>query len=551
MITWIQTRFQTGYKILFFVVLLVIIVAFVFTIGEAPGLGRGQPRGEAVDYFGYNLRSDRDLQELYRLAGISFYIQHGRDGGERLQPYALERVAYLQTGRDLGIPTPSTAELQNFVRSLDGFRGPDGRFDGRLYSEYLDNVEAHPRMSQDDVARVFEEDFIVEKVRALLSGPGYALPQAVRRDLARQRTEWTVELASLPLADLDVDVEPDDEDLRTFYEENDFRYEVPPHKVVSYVVFESDRYLDEAEAPSEAEMREYFERNRGDFSLPEEEIPEADEQSDSDDEAGDAEPREVTFDDVKDQVEAVLKRRAARRLAEQAASDFTFALFEGGFEMNSDELAAKIDEWELHRETLVPYPEGERPAIIRDSRPLNEDRFYSDPQSLGDNMIVILLDDIHPAYIPPFEDVRDRVAADYREEETRRLRAERGNRIHETLVAKLGEEVGFEEAAAEEGLAVRSFEPFTLQSPPGDLSRSVLGRLQELRPGQVSRMIQENDTAYFLYIRDREVPEIDETHEDFITRLEQTRSFSANFTGQFAIQEIQQRAMPRTTQPAR
>ncbi len=542
MITWIQTRFQTGYKILFFVVLIVVIVAFVFTVGDAPGLGRAAPRGEAQEYFGYNLRSQSDLQELHRLATISFYTQYGQDPGEYWEQHALERLAYLQTARDLGIPAPTARQLQQYVSSLDGFRGPDGRFDNRRYAEYLDTIDAHPRMSRDDVARVFEEDYIIEQVNHLISGPGYAIPHEVRRQVARQKTEWTIEVASLALDDFGVEVEADEEALESFYEENDFRYEVPPHKTVSYVVFETDRYTEEAETPSESEMRDYFQRNRGDFSLPE---PDTEAEEENDDE----EPREVEFEDVADQVETTLKRRAARRLAEEAASDFTFSLFEGQIAKGSDELAARIDELALPKETLLPYPEGERPGIIDGIRPLDEERYYSDPVSLGENFIVVLLEEVSPSFIPPFEDVRDQVAVDFREEERRRLRAERGNEIHQALLEKVNEGEAFSRAAAEMDLELAEFEPFTLQTPPEGISQTVLRQLQELRSGDVSRMIQDNNRAHFVHVLERQVPEIDESDEDYVRNLEQTKSISANITGQTTIREIQNRAMPRRQQP--
>ncbi len=557
MITWLQTRFQTGYKILFFVVLIVIIVAFVFTVGDVPGMGRAGPRAEIQEYYGYNLRSHLDQQEIGRLAGISFYANYGQEAGQQLSQYALERLAYLGTGRELGIPPPTDEELRQYIRTLPGFRGPDGRFDQQSYLEYIDFVEAHPQLTTGDLGRVFEEDYIVAKVRELLSGPGYAVPHEVRRQLARQKTEWTIEVATLPMEDLDVEVEFDEEDLRHFYEENDFRYEVAPRKFVSYVVFAIDDYLDEVDAPTEEEMREYFEANRGDFAPPEEVIEEPVENA-GDEEPEESEPREVEFTDVEQEVALILKRRAARRVAEQAASDFTFALFEEEISMNSDELAEKIAEHNLRHESVQPFPEGERPAdvnfseeIVRAIQRLNENRYFSDPHRFEENFIVLFLEDIEPAFIPPFEDVRDRVAGDLRAEERRRMRAERGNELYETFTQRVEDGESFDEVAEELGLGVRLFEPFARENPPRDLDWTLLERLHDLRSGQVSRMVQSDNQAHFIHVLNREVPEIDETHEDFARTFERTRTLSANVSGHFAINEIMDRAMPRQTQPVR
>lgn len=551
MITWIQTRFQTGYKILFFLVLVIVIVAFVFTVGDAPGMGRGGDRGEPQEYFGYNLRSHSDQQELFRLASMSFSLNYGRDPGQQLERYAFERLAYLGTGRDLGLPGPDAAQSQRFIAGLPAFSGQAGGFDRRAYQDYLDFLEADPRLSTADFVRVLEEDYIVAKVRDLLGGPGYAIPHDVKRQVARQKTEWTLELASVELTALDVEIDPDNDTLREFYENNDFRYEVPPHKSISYVVFETDRFLDRVETPSEDQMRAYFEANRGDFSLPEE-------AADNGDEEEDAEPREVRFEDVADEVEMILKRRAARRLAREAASDFTFSLFENEVAKDSEELAAKIDELDLERTRVEPFAEGVRPeglgfsdALMRDIARLDETRFYSDPRDRQGDVVVALLDEIIPAYIPPFDDVWDRVVSDYRQEERRRLRVERGNEIYSTLNDRIAEGTPFLEAAEDLNMAAEEYGPFTVADRPEGLPGNVLDRLPELRQGEVSRMIQENSRAHFVHVVNRETPEVDVTSEEYVRNLEQTRNFSANVIGGLAVQEIRQRAMPRQTQPAR
>ncbi len=549
MITWIQTRFQTGYKILFFFILIIVIVAFVFTVGDAPGMGRAGERAEPIEYFGYNLRSQADQQEIIRLASISYYLNRGRDPGEDLTRYAYERLAYLGTGRDLGLPSPDATELQAFISALPAFRGPDGQFDRQRYQQYLDQIEAHPRMSTADLIRVMDEDYVVRQTRNLIEGPGYAIPYEVKRDVARQQTEWTLELASLPVADLDVEVEADEDVLTAFYQENDFRYEVPVHKAISYVIFDPGNYLDQVDAPSEEDMRDYFEANRGDF-LPEEPETNGDEEE--------PEEPEVRFEDVADEIETLLRREQAPRLAREAASDFTFYLFENQIAKSSDELAQRIAELDLERRELEPFAEGDRPAevnfsedLIRDIRRLDEDRYFTDPRRFGDDIVVALLEETIPAYVPPFEEVRQQVESDYREEERRRLRTERASEIHESLRDRIADGANFAEAAEAAGLEVSSIDPFIQQQAPDGVPPAVLQRLRELRRGDVSRMIQANDLAYFVYVADRQVPEIDETQEEFLTNLQQTRNFSANIAGQFAIQEIQQRAMPRTTEPAR
>ena len=78
--------------------------------------------------------------------------------------------------------------------------------------------------------------------------------------------------------------------------------------------------------------------------------------------------------------------------------------------------------------------------------------------------MVLLWQETLPAYKPLFTDVRDRVAADYRENEKRRLFIERGNALKAQLQAAAKTPAGFAEKAASEKLEVKSYANFTSAS---------------------------------------------------------------------------------------
>ncbi len=56
MISWLQTNFQKHFRVLFIVLLGVIIVAFVFTIGAAPGIGDGRNQNRNIQFLETNSR---------------------------------------------------------------------------------------------------------------------------------------------------------------------------------------------------------------------------------------------------------------------------------------------------------------------------------------------------------------------------------------------------------------------------------------------------------------------------------------------------------------
>ena len=86
MITWIQRYFQHHFKIIFAVLLAGIIIAFVFTIGAAPGIGQADRQMVDRHFFGYNLGLQSDQQRLivdayarYRITDPLKFYQNVRD----------------------------------------------------------------------------------------------------------------------------------------------------------------------------------------------------------------------------------------------------------------------------------------------------------------------------------------------------------------------------------------------------------------------------------------------------------------------------------------
>ena len=64
MISWIQRTFQQHFRAVFGVLLAVIIISFIMTINTSSGLGGGDRRMAEQDFFGHNLASGADVQQM-------------------------------------------------------------------------------------------------------------------------------------------------------------------------------------------------------------------------------------------------------------------------------------------------------------------------------------------------------------------------------------------------------------------------------------------------------------------------------------------------------
>ena len=276
MITWIQRYFQHHFKAIFAVLLAVTIVSFIFTIGASPGLGRGDRRVVERHFFNYNLSLPDDQARLFGDAQLSASLSVGSFGGldqEQVQNYAFQRGAALHLAEQWHIPAATTTEIADQIKTLRAFAGQDGQFDPKTYATFRDNLKTNPRgLSEADIARVIGDDVRAEKVQKLLSGPGYILASDVKTMLSRNDTTWALATASVDYKEFKPEIKPSDADLAKFFEENAFRYEIPPRVVASYADFPSISFLP-AISVTEAEVRAFYDANPSRFPKPPEVKP--------------------------------------------------------------------------------------------------------------------------------------------------------------------------------------------------------------------------------------------------------------------------------------
>jgi peptidyl-prolyl cis-trans isomerase D len=269
MISALQTKFQKHHKIVFFLLLAVIIVAFVFTIGAAPGFG-GDSQTARRDFFGHNLASEREMRDIVRIGEIAFRIEFGDEQADprHFEGFVFERLALLGLADRMGIPGPTDDQIRQFITGRRIFQDETGRFNPRRFNDFRDEVEANPQITEGEVATILAQSFRANKVRDLLGGPGYILPTEIRLQLERNQTLWTVDFGVIDLAELRAEVEVTEEELEQFFEENAFRYERSPRTVFSFVRFPPDRFFQQVQQPSQQDLEAHFERNRARFTPP-------------------------------------------------------------------------------------------------------------------------------------------------------------------------------------------------------------------------------------------------------------------------------------------
>ncbi|MEZ5276435.1 MAG: peptidyl-prolyl cis-trans isomerase [Opitutaceae bacterium] len=529
MISWLQTRFQKHYQVLFLVLLAVVIVSFVFTIGASPGIGNAERSGARREIFGLPFTTEQDQRDFSEVAQISAYLQTGRPslGDNQLQDYAFQRAAALSIASSLHLPMPTEAQLADYIQNLPAFAGSNGEYDPTRYANFLDGIKRNPQMSESIIAYVLRDDFRANLVNELVGGPGYVLEAEIKSQQERLQSVWSIAEATLALSDFQPVIEPTDEELETFFQENTFRYEIPERAEVDYLTFASSRLIDSIEL-KDADVVSYFEANKTRFQPP---PPPADPATG---EAAEA-PAEVQLADVRDQVESEMKLNAARNSAVRIASDFAYALFENGIKPGSEQLNRMIRDADLPLQSAPPFARSETPAglswtpqIASEAFKLTPDHWFSDPLTTGNDVILIFYRDRLAPYTPEFESVRAAVTADYLAERKRELFVEKGQELTAGLRAALASGQSFAEAAEAAGLETREWDGFTLRNPPEGIDYNLLSRLDPIPTGGVSDMVVARDKGSILHVISKSLPADGAVEEDTEQMREQIAGLNAN-----------------------
>jgi len=527
MISWIQRTFAKHTKLVFLFLLLVITVPFVLTIGPSSGMGKAGSKELKRPFFGVNLDNQEQSRRMFLDANLSAQLKAGYNAlqGAQAQQYALQRVAGLALADELHLPVPTADQVAKYVLTLRAFANEQGQFDQKRYTSFGDSLKTGGQINAVDVNRVLRDDTRLEQLSKVVGGPGYVMPNDIKQQLIRAESTWTIQVASLDYATFNPTVNLTDEALKKFHQENSFRYDVPVRPRFSYVEFKGSDFAPNR-APTEAEARAFYQANADSFPVPPDPAAK--------DATAAASPVD-NFTKVRAQVEIAMKNSATVRLSSKAANDLTLALYERKLTANSPELASFLASQNLKVVPVAPFapdvPPADKPwlgnyteQILR----LNKDRFFSDPIMTNDSYAVLLWNETLPEYKPLFNEVRDRVVADYQESEKRRLFAARGKAVQTQLQAAAAKSAAdFAAVAAAEKLEVKSYANFTLRQPPADLPSQAFTVLQRLQAGQVSDMSATAERGFLVFAQEKKLPDLSPTGPRYVEARKQLMQFSA------------------------
>ncbi len=544
MISWIQRYFQKHFRLVFLMILIAVAVPMVF-IYSASGASDHRGGGKLLErpFFGHNLGNADETRQIFSDATWSVRLKAGYDAfqSDQLQQYALQRVAGLALADQLSLPVPGADQVAKAVPTLRLFQNEQGQFDQSRYTQFGDSLKTRTDFTGADVNRIIRDDLRLEAVGKLIGGPGYVLPHDIKQQLILADSSWTVQVATVDYATFNPALNPTEETLKKFHEENAFRYDVPARPRLSVVEFKGTDYLP-PNPPTEAELRAFYNANPARFPVP----ADADKKDDK--------TPVDNFPKVRAQVEAAIKEAVGARGASKAANDLANAIYDRKLAANSPELTAFLAEQRHPAKPVAPFAPDNPPADMlwlgayaEQIARLSKDRHFSDPLATNDSFVILLWNESLPAYKPLFNEVRDRVLADYKETEKRKLFIARGQALRTQLqAAAKTSAANFATVAANEKLELKTYANFTLRQPPQDMPYQAIATLQSLGAGDVSEMGADALKGYLVYAQEKKLPDLTAGNPRYVEIREQMMArVSANGSSAY-LAELVERELKKT-----
>jgi hypothetical protein len=521
MITWLQNATSKHHRIIFGFLLVVIVVSFVF-YGFA---GRGALSSGASMYQGVDL-NDPSVRARFRDA--TFFAQMT---GRRMNENGLvQRVAELSLADSLGIPSPSVVEIRRFANEMT--TAPDGKSADGL-NKFVEFAAKQLNVSDDETRARFEAYIVdtwrIQKAISTLAGSGHATSSQIKRILDRERTNWTVDVATFSAAGFKPEIKVDDAKVKESFTVNIENYRLPPQVAVTAVTI----------TPSVADTAPV-----------------------SDDEIinmGYNQAEKFKFETGKVKEQALAKRaelekfvradRAITNLAGQISDELAEKFAIDTAKADSKELAAWIKAKNA-KVTVIPSFEVINPPTVakipaealRVAGELNEKEWRTEVYRSEEGATFVLLNKRTADRLPTYEEAKIKAVENWKKSQLNRLLAEEVAKVGKALQADIAAGKSFTDSAKAHKLVMTSPAAFSIYSLPEALKGADANTgplIEAAGVGKLTSAIRvANGDHVFIRPAKKDLTE-DKTNAEearmFVQRVSQRNAY---FTGIGLVQEV-------------
>lgn len=418
MLSAIQKFLERNSRWLFVFLLIVIVVPFVFTIGNSPGLSGGR-KTKNLKVFNYDLSNRKDLQEQAVRSMQSLILQgesEDRAWQAATSGYLFYRLWLLSLAQNLRLPEPNDEQLQAFIRTRKRFLNEQGEFQADLYNAFL-KAWSMPFLLKSLII----EDYQCEQMQSALSGVGSLLPGEAEQAYRTIKTTYNLEYWVIENKEQAPET-VSDADLQAYFQKHSEDFRVPQKADVTLLVFNNHRYRSQLPTPSDIVLTTYLNQHSEAFKV-NGELPK--------------------FLSIKNKVKDAWEAEQLKQLAGAAAHQLATQVYEQSLTLGSAEWKQLIQSYGVQCVAVPPYAQGDSPQnsqvskeVLSHAFDLNQEHFLSDPFLLNEGVGLLVLNKFIPSCIPDLSSVRSSVLTAIKKDKKQELFAQKIAQIKHLLNTK-------------------------------------------------------------------------------------------------------------------
>jgi len=468
-------------------------------------------------------QAEREVYLRYFFMSGSFPSEETRKSGFDPIRETYYRLLIIHKQKDLDIHVSSDLVAQtarNMLRSLQksGVTSP---------TVFFEQVLKPRNFEVNDFERFVRHELGIQEMVSTVGLSGKLVtPQEAQGLYEREHEELVSEAVFFPASNYVASVTASPEAIVTYYSNNIPNYRIPERMQVSYVEFVLTNFLAEANAEM-AKMTNIEERleavyqRRGTNYYSETKSPQ----------------------EAKEKIREEMRRELTMMAAGKKATVFATELFDKE-PVRAENLATLAKEKGFTLKVTAPFDRTEGPKDIRVNAdfvkkafmlsPTNEP--FAGPLPGEDAAYVIAFEKRIPSEIPPLDQIRDRVTADFKYDQAKFLARVAGEAAYTALTNGLTQGKTFSNICAEVKAQPTILPPFSLSTRtlPEAENHVALNQLKQMAfsttPGKVSPFSSTPDGGAIIYVKAKlpvDPAKLQADLPDFVNYVRQTRQNEA------------------------
>ncbi|HSP43416.1 MAG TPA: SurA N-terminal domain-containing protein [Luteolibacter sp.] len=252
-------RKYTGLLIVFFA-----LVVLALVVGIKDDIFRGGASGQPVLKIAGRTYNDKEFHQFGSgaLELAQFFAQSGDFGlysfvlgltsgaasqDEAAERFFINRMILRQAKDEFGVH-PGNGEVEEYLKSMRAFAGPDGQFDEEAYRNFIDRGIGRLGMTEQDLRELAADSLASQKINAIVgSGLGQNREITASR-IAMDDQRVSGHIASLSIDPFEAEIQPTDEEIEEYWETIQDAFMTEPRRKFTYVIATPEMPAEEPDA---------------------------------------------------------------------------------------------------------------------------------------------------------------------------------------------------------------------------------------------------------------------------------------------------------------